>query len=83
MGAFRMEMKKILIASDHGGFTLKQKIIKELDEKYDFEDLGAYEEDSSDDYPDFAIKVSEKISKNPKQLGILLCRSASRNDNNS
>ena len=33
-------MQKILIASDHAGFLLKESLIKKLKDNFDFEDLG-------------------------------------------
>lgn len=44
-------MKKIAIGSDHGGFELKQKVIRHLEEKgYQCEDKGCYSRESCD-YP--------------------------------
>lgn len=65
---------KIFIASDHRGYNLKGKIKKWLsDWKYECEDLGPYELDPKDDYPDFISKVAEIVSKDPKNYkGIIL-----------
>ena len=64
--------KKILIASDHGGFKLKRKLIEFLTKKgHNVTDLGAYEYNSKDDYPDYAKKLTRKIKND---LGILICR---------
>jgi ribose 5-phosphate isomerase B len=67
----------IYLASDHGGFKLKDKIKKHLEkEKVNYVDLGPKKYVASDDYPDYAKLVAEKISKKPEQdLGIMLCRS--------
>lgn len=67
----------IYIASDHGGFELKQKVLKFLQKKnFRFEDLGPFKMDANDDYPDFAKLVGEKVAKNPEaHIGLLLCRS--------
>lgn len=73
---------KIIIASDHGGYKLKQELTEELKKTYEIEDLGPYEENFEDDYPDFANKVAEKISKenpiigNNQTYGILICKSS-------
>jgi len=65
----------IYLGADHRGFALKEKIKEWLDEwDKDYEDLGNDKYDSMDDFPDFAIKVGEKVSKN-KGEGILLCGS--------
>ena len=65
---------KIIIAADHAGFQLKEKIkryIKEL--KYDTEDIGAFSEEPVD-YPKIAKKAAEKVAKT-KSKGILICGS--------
>lgn len=64
---------RVFIASDHAGLWLKEDIKKFLKRKQiPFEDLGT---DSlrSVDYPDFAVKVAEKVAKNKKNRGILIC----------
>ncbi len=67
----------IYLGSDHGGFALKQKLAKHLQtKKIKFQDLGPFELNLSDDYPDFAKLVADKVAKNPEaHIGILLCRS--------
>lgn len=65
---------KILFATDHAGFELKEKLVpfvKELG--YEVEDLGAFEYDENDDYPDSISKVASEISQNPAStMGIIL-----------
>ncbi|HEX5037963.1 MAG TPA: ribose 5-phosphate isomerase B [bacterium] len=64
---------KILVASDHGGFELKSKIVNLLkNKKIQVEDLGSDSAESVD-YPDYAIKVAERISKGEADAGILVC----------
>lgn len=67
----------IYIASDHGGFALKQKLTEYfLKKKIEFLDLGPSKLNMKDDYPDFAEKLSKKVSEDSeKNIGILLCRS--------
>jgi len=68
-----MEKEKIVIASDHGAFELKQKLIARLHELgFVTEDMGAYSADSVD-YPDFAEKVARAVSQKKTARGILLC----------
>lgn len=63
---------KIYIASDHGGFYLKEHLKKYLiEEKYDVKDLGTSNENSVD-YPDFARKLCDKV-KRGRSRGILIC----------
>ncbi|MDP3763467.1 MAG: RpiB/LacA/LacB family sugar-phosphate isomerase [bacterium] len=67
----------IYIASDHRGFKLKETLkIYLVNSGYTVHDLGNDHYDENDDYPDFAIKVSEKISEDSiNNRGILLCGS--------
>lgn len=64
---------KILIASDHAGFELKEKI-KQLLKQYTWKDIGPMSLDRVD-YPDFAEKLSREVAFNPGSLGILACGS--------
>ncbi|MBI4374460.1 MAG: ribose 5-phosphate isomerase B [Deltaproteobacteria bacterium] len=64
---------KIAIASDHGGYQLKQSLIQFLKErKIEVEDLGVGGLDSVD-YPDYAVRVAEKVSQGKVESGILAC----------
>ncbi len=64
---------KIAIGCDHAGVELKNAILPVLRElSIISEDVGAYEE-LSVDYPDFAEKVSEMVSKGEVERGILIC----------
>ena len=65
----------IPVASDHAGFELKEKVIRELEALgYAVEDLGAASDDPSD-YPDFAHPLARRVSRGEAQRGILLCGS--------
>lgn len=64
---------KIVIASDHGGFDLKEQlkpIISELG--FEVEDVGCWSENSVD-YPDFAEKAVSLLIDGSCQRGILIC----------
>lgn len=64
---------KIAIGSDHGGFQLKETVKAYLNENgYDIEDLGCFSGESVD-YPDFALKVAEKVASGEFEKGILMC----------
>jgi len=67
----------LYIASDHGGFEMKQELITYLkNKKIVFKDMGPKKYSPKDDYPEFAIKVAKEVSKRPaKNNGILICRS--------
>ena len=62
-------MRKIAIASDHGGFELKETVIAQLlNDGWEIDDLGPNNEDSVD-YPDYGIKLAEIIpNKKAKQI---------------
>ncbi len=66
---------KVYIGADHAGVKLKEKIKIFLhSKKIAFEDFGSFDEKSRDDYPDFAVKVGEKVSKyRGESFGILIC----------
>ena len=64
---------KIAIASDHGGFELKNEIFKYLMQKgFDVVDFGTNTSESCD-YPVFAKKVCSKILNKEFDSGILIC----------
>lgn len=67
----------IFIGADHRGFELKNQLIEYLQDKnIRVEDMGAYEMDPADDYPDYAQKVSQAVLQNPSEfLGIVICGS--------
>ena len=65
-------MTKIFIGSDHGGFDLKQEIIKYLENNnVVFEDLGCYSPESCD-YPNIAHNLAQKVLETESK-GILVC----------
>ena len=67
---------KLVIASDHAGFELKEEIRAHLAKGgYEVLDLGAYRVEPQDDYPDFAERVGEAIRAGEAPRGILICGS--------
>lgn len=65
---------KIIVASDHAGFSLKVVVIEHLrSSKYEVLDLGTDDATNSVDYPDYAKKLAKEVSANSDTLGILLC----------
>ena len=68
-------MKKIIIASDHAGYSLKEYVKKILKRKrFQIKDVGANSKDSVD-YPDYAHKLSKLIKRNRNFIGVLICGS--------
>ena len=65
---------KIYVGSDHAGFEFKEKIKSYLTKDgYILNDMGPYEYDKDDDYPDFALRVAGNVSTHKDSIGILIC----------
>lgn len=65
---------KIAIASDHRGVEYKKKIINYLESKqHEIIDCSV-DNTPTDDYPDFAFSVCEKVVNKDAEIGILVCR---------
>lgn len=70
-----MQAKKILIASDHGGFLLKETLKTYLQKKgWSVLDCGTNSTESVN-YPDFARALAQGIKDKKAQRGILICTS--------
>jgi len=66
---------KMLIASDHAGFRLKEKLKAYLEKKHiQMKDLGTYSEERCN-YPELASALAEDISRGIHKQGILICKS--------
>lgn len=66
-------MSSILIASDHAGFELKERLESWLrDNGYSVTDLGT-NSDASTDYADYAHPLAQQVSDGTAERGILLC----------
>ena len=71
----KVKSEKVILASDHAGFKLKEEIKKFLIKKRKkVLDLGT-KNTSSVDYPDYAHLLSKKMKKSENQFGILICGS--------
>ena len=65
----------LFIASDHGGFELKNRVMAHLKKLgIEYEDLGTYTQDSCD-FPVYAKKLVSKVVEDEKNRGILICGS--------
>ena len=63
----------IAIASDHGGFELKQEIMKHLESKgLEYKDYGTYTTDSCD-YPNYGEMAARAVAGGECEKGILIC----------
>lgn len=59
------------IATDHGGFDLKDKLATRLRSAgYDITDFGAHELTEGDDYPDFAIPLGQAVASGKVKRGV-------------
>jgi ribose 5-phosphate isomerase B len=64
------------IASDHGGFSLKEDLLKRLRAAgHDVVDFGARELNEDDDYPDFVIPLARAVAAGTLERGIAVCGS--------
>jgi ribose 5-phosphate isomerase B len=67
---------KIAIASDHGGYELKNYLINWLQgKKIEIIDLGNHVYDKKDDYPDFVRVLAEAVAAGKAEKGIAICGS--------
>jgi ribose 5-phosphate isomerase B len=67
---------KVFIGADHRGFELKNKLIEWLKaEGYEAQDCGAFSFEQTDDYPDFAKSVGDKVAADSNSRGIVICGS--------
>lgn len=65
---------KIAIGSDHGGFRLKQELVKFLKGRgHSVKDFGAFSQESSD-YPFFGQKVARAVGSGKFSRGIAICK---------
>ena len=63
----------IAIGSDHGGYELKQKVIKHLEERgISCQDMGCHSLDSCD-YPVFGHAVAKAVAEGKCEKGIVIC----------
>jgi len=64
----------IILASDHAGFLLKEKLKKYFKKQnISFIDVGANEIIPDDDYPDYAKKATELVLSDEKNKGVFIC----------
>ena len=67
---------KISLAADHNGFDLKREISDQLEnEGHEVIDVGPHSHDPLDDYPDYAKKLADSVSRGESLRGIMICGS--------
>ena len=71
-----MTMMRVGIATDHGGFSLKEELVSHLRAAgYEVVDFGAYAEDPEDDYPDFVMPLAKALAGGKVDRGVAICGS--------
>ena len=68
--------KRIGIAADHGGYELKEQLVRML-RKTDYEviDFGDVQPTSDDDYPDFVVPLARAVACREVDRGVAICGS--------
>jgi len=67
---------RIGIATDHGGFSLKQDLLARLRAAgHEVVDFGAHELNTGDDYPDFVTPLARDVAAGKVERGIAVCGS--------
>jgi ribose 5-phosphate isomerase B len=67
---------RIGIATDHGGFNLKEELLKQLREAgHEVVDFGAHRLNQGDDYPDYVVPLAEAVAAQKVDRGVAICGS--------
>ena len=67
---------RIGIATDHGGFNLKEELVKQLREAgHEVVDFGAHRLNQGDDYPDYVVPLAEAVAAQKVDRGVAICGS--------
>jgi ribose 5-phosphate isomerase B len=68
--------RRVGIATDHGGFALKEDLLARLGAAgHDVVDFGAYALDPDDDYPDYVIPLARAVAAGKVERGVAVCGS--------
>src|SRR6516162_1027602 len=67
---------RIGIATDHGGYDLKEELLKELEEAgHEVIDFGAHRLSKDDDYPDYVLPLAQAVAAQEVERGVAICGS--------
>jgi ribose 5-phosphate isomerase B len=67
---------RVGIATDHGGFGLKEDLVARLKAAgHEVTDFGAYSLESDDDYPDFVVPLAQAVIAGKVDRGVAVCGS--------
>jgi ribose 5-phosphate isomerase B len=74
--AYKRKLVRIGIATDHGGFELKDKLAARLRSAgHEVIDFGAHKLTPDDDYPDFVIPLGQAVAAGKVDRGVAVCGS--------
>ena len=67
---------RVGIATDHGGFSLKEDLLKQLRAAgHEVIDFGADKLRPDDDYPDFVVPLAQAVAASTVERGVAVCGS--------
>jgi len=67
---------RVGIATDHGGFGLKEELVKQLrGAGHEVVDFGAHELSEADDYPDYVVPLAKAVATQEVERGVAICGS--------
>ncbi len=67
---------RVGVATDHGGFGLKENLVARLRAAgHEVVDFGAHKFDPEDDFPDFIIPLARAVAENSVERGVAVCGS--------
>jgi ribose 5-phosphate isomerase B len=67
---------RIGIATDHGGFSLKEQLLSQLREAgHEVVDFGAHHLSKDDDYPDYVLPLAQAVAVGKVDRGVAICGS--------
>jgi ribose 5-phosphate isomerase B len=67
---------RVGIATDHGGFDLKEELVKKLQEAgHEVVDFGAHRLSEGDDYPDYVVPLAHAVAAQEVDRGVAICGS--------
>ena len=67
---------RVGIATDHGGFGLKQDLVARLEAAgHEVVDFGAHHLEPGDDFPDFVVPLARAVAAGKVERGVAICGS--------
>jgi len=67
---------RVGIATDHGGFGLKEELVNQLRRAgHEVVDFGAHELNEGDDYPDYVVPLAKAVASQQVERGVAICGS--------